>query len=59
MTGVPKTRFGLNGGYLRETLGAWASDTVSAYLPADDVTPILLKNGECVDSWAVIMPMRT
>ncbi len=56
---VTKCKFRLNGAYLRETLGSWTCDHVTVHLPADDLTPILVVNGEDAKAFCVIMPMRS
>ena len=53
-----KTRFALNGQYLRETLHAWSGDTVLMQIPTDELSPVLLTSGKNEASWAVIMPVR-
>ena len=56
---VKACKFKLNGGYLRETLSAWACEHVTVHLPADDLSPILVVNGEDAKAFCVIMPMRS
>lgn len=56
---VPKSKFSLSAAYLRETLSSWTCDHVTVYLPEDDLSPLLVFNGEDIKAFAVIMPMRS
>jgi DNA polymerase-3 subunit beta len=53
--------FGVNGGYVREALGAVEGKTVTAYFPPDETTPLVLRYPsmtEGLEDYAIIMPMR-
>ena len=52
-----KTKVGLNGQYVRETLSSWLDDRVLVQV-GDDLSPIYLRSEGTETSWAVVMPMR-
>lgn len=52
-----KTKVGLNGQYVRETLSSWVDDRVLVQV-GDDLSPIYLRSEGTETSWAVVMPMR-
>jgi DNA polymerase-3 subunit beta len=49
--------FGMNAGYVRETLNAWPDELVHAFLPTDSTTPVVFESPSG-HGYAVVMPMR-